>query len=427
MTTKLSTINIFFLKKKEKEINKNMLNVFVFHRDLRLVDHRPLQYCLSLGLPVLPLFVLTPQQTDRNIAIRSIKSLACLFQSLEELDTALRSRHNTPLCVVYGNDVSILEKIHQQYTIHTIVETRDYTPFALKRQQQTSDWCEKNNMQHELIDDLYFFPPGTIRNQSGKIFQKFTPFYKIISKKEIPKPLGHVRGTFFQLDASFYTPLLQLYHHSSDGHWKEEERKYQGGRKEGLRLLKQLPYHYDHLKHFENHSGLSVHHHYGTISVRESYARAEQLIRTKHALLKEFQRQLFWRDYYANIMCFFNELYHTDPLSFQLPLKLSKRKQEIFQQWCDGKTGVAIIDDAMHRLNREGFMPNRMRLITASWLVKDMGVPWRYGERYFANHLLDYDLTQNMMNWIWVASVLPFASAPFRRFSTNMNINDGSW
>ena len=401
------------------------MNVFVFHRDLRLVDHRPLQHCLSLGLPVLPLFVLTPQQTDRNVKIRSLKSLACLFQSLEELSLELISRHNTRLCVVHGNDTDIFDKIHKKYKIHNIVETRDYTPFALKRQEQNRDWCEKNNIGHKLLDDLYFFPPGTIRNQSGKIFQKFTPFYNIISKKQIPKPLGRVRGTFIQLDNSFYTPLEKLYHHSSNGHWKDEKRKYQGGRKEGVCLLKQLPLDYENLKHFENHSGLSVHHHYGTVSVRESYDRAQQLINTHHASLKEFQRQLFWRDYYANIMCFFKELYQTDPLSFQLPPKLSKQKQQVFQQWCDGQTGVSIVDEAMNRLNTEGFMHNRMRLIVASWLVKDMGVPWRYGERYFADRLLDYDLTQNMMNWIWVASVLPFASAPFRRFSTN--INDGSW
>lgn len=399
------------------------MNVFVFHRDLRLVDHRPLQHCLSLGLPVLPLFVLTPQQTDRNVKIRSIKSLACLFQSLEELDLELRVRHKCRLCVVYGNDTDIFEKIHKKYKIHTIVETRDYTPFALKRQEKNGEWCRTTNIQHELLDDLYFFPPGTIRNQAGKVFQKFTPFYNIISKKEIPKPLRRVHGKFLSLDQSFYTPLEKLYHHSSNGHWNDVKRKYQGGRKEGLRLLKQLPIHYDRLGHFENHSGLSVHHHYGTVSVRESYARAQQLA---NASLKEFQRQLFWRDYYANIMCFFKELYHADPLSFQLPPKLSKKKQEIFQQWCDGQTGVAIVDKAMKRLNTEGFMPNRMRLIVASWLVKDMSVPWRYGERYFADRLLDYDLTQNMMNWIWVASVLPFASAPFRRFSTT-NINDGSW
>ena len=199
--------------------------------------------------------------------------------------------------------------------------------------------------------------------------------------------------------------------------WTHEERKYQGGRKEGLSLLHHLPLDYDVSTSFEK-SGLSVHHHYGTISVRESYAHAERMIRQRRAKLKEFQRQLFWRDFYANLMAFFPDLYRIDPLRFQIPKPLSRKQKIILDKWCKGTTGIPIIDAAMNQLNTEGFMPNRFRMIVASWLIKDMKIPWRYGERYFADHLLDYDLTQNMMNWIWVASVLPFASAPFRRFST---------
>ncbi len=399
-----------------------MLNIFLFHRDLRLVDHRPLQHCLSLGFDVLPLFVFDPRQVDPSVKIRSVKSMACLFQSLEELDEQLSSsKHKSRLCLAYGNVIDILAFLHDKHGIHSVVETRDYTPFALKRQETIQNWCQKNSTNHVLIDDLYFFAPGTVLNKSGKVFQKFTPFYNIISKKEIPKPLGEVHGKFSQtiVKTPYSVSLNVLYRKlcPSHPHWTKERRKYKGGRKEGLLLLRHLPLDYDVSKSFEK-SGLSVHHHYGTISVRESYDQAERLIKERHAQLKEFQRQLFWRDFYANIMAFFHELYHVDPLAFQSPKPLSKKQQIVLDKWCNGTTGIAIIDAAMNQLNTEGFMPNRFRMIVASWLIKDMKIPWRYGERYFANHLLDYDLTQNMMNWIWVASVLPFASAPFRRFST---------
>jgi deoxyribodipyrimidine photo-lyase len=394
-----------------------MFNLFLFHRDLRLVDHRPLQQCLSYKLPVIPLFVLEKPQVDPKVPIRSIKSLACLFQSLEELDQEFRSHYQSNLCIMYGEIEKVLSNLLQKKKLHTIVETRDYTPFAVKRQEKIAGWCKKNNLHHVLVEDLYFFPPGTIRNQSGKIYQKFTPFYNIISKKEIPKPTGRVRGgKFHSFETNSLTDIYkQLNPHQPD--WKKEQRKYQGGRKEGLTLLQNLPLDYDVSKSLEK-SGLSVHHHYGTVSVRESYERASQLIQRKHAKLYEFQRQLFWRDFYGNLMAFFKDLYHTDPIQFQAPKPLSGKKKLILEKWCQGTTQIPIIDAAMNQLNTEGFMPNRMRMIVASWLIKDMKIPWRHGEQYFANHLLDYDLTQNMMNWIWVASVLPFASAPFRRFST---------
>lgn len=380
-----------------------------------MTDHRPLSHCVSLRLPVLPLFIMNPRQVDPQVAIRSVKSLACLFQSLEELQQEFSGK----LCIMYGEIPSILSSIHSQKSIQTIVETRDYTPFALQRQQTISQWCHEHDVQHVLMDDLYFFPPGTIRNKSGKVFQKFTPFYRVISEKQIDAPIGKPKGTFVSVTTRYSVSLKPLYQKLSPTQpdWKKEKRKYQGGRKEGLYLLKNLSLNYK--KDSFEKSGLSVHHHYGTISVRESYTRAQQLIQTKKIMvLKEFQRQLFWRDFYGNIMAFFKELYHVNPLQFQSPPLLSSKKKKIFELWCQGNTGIPIIDASMRQLNQEGFMPNRMRMIVASWLIKDMKVPWRYGERYFANHLLDYDLTQNMMNWIWVASVLPFASAPFRRFST---------
>lgn len=397
------------------------VNVFLFHRDLRLADHRPLQNCLSVGLPVVPLFVFDPQQVGKDVAIRSIKSLACLFQSLEELDNGLPDG----LCSMYGDVCKVLSHIHQGHPIQSVVETKDYTPFAMKRQERIHDWCKQNNVGHVLMDDLYFFPPGTIRNKSGGVFQKFTPFYNIISQKDIPKPLGRVHGRFIHVGTSFSVSLKKLYKKicPNNPDWKKERRRHQGGREEGLRLLHSLPLDYDVSKSLEK-SGLSVHHHYGTISIRESYAYSAKLIETKKARLREFQRQLFWRDFYANIMAFFQELYHTDPIAFQSPPPLSGKKKKILDDWCRGTTKIPIIDAAMNQLNTEGFMPNRLRMIVASWLIKDMKIPWRHGERYFANHLLDYDLTQNMMNWVWVASVLPFASAPFRRFSTENVLPD---
>jgi deoxyribodipyrimidine photo-lyase len=112
----------------------------------------------------------------------------------------------------------------------------------------------------------------------------------------------------------------------------------------------------------------------------------------------------------------FETLYGVDPYAFQATGPTQTEKQaRAFRAWCRGTTGVPMVDAGMRELITTGYMHNRVRLVVASWLTKDMGVHWRLGERFFARHLVDYDPAQNMMNWIWVASVLPFASAPFRR------------
>jgi deoxyribodipyrimidine photo-lyase len=156
---------------------------------------------------------------------------------------------------------------------------------------------------------------------------------------------------------------------------------------------------------------LSAHNHFGTLSIREVYARGKKLG------LTEFVRQLWWRDFYGHIMADFKTLYGVDAYEFQkMPAREpSEKAKKAFRDWCEAKTGVPLVDAGMNQLLRTGYMHNRVRLVVASWLVKDMGVHWRLGERFFARHLVDYDPAQNMMNWIWVASVLPFAQAPFRR------------
>lgn len=396
-----------------------MPNVFLFHRDLRLHDHRPLQQCLSQE--TIPVFVLDPFQVSTGVKIMSIKSIACLFQSLVELDVELWERFQARLCIKQGSYPSILSELNKAHGITHVFETKDYTPYARKREAEIRKWCDRNGVGFTSVDDLYFFPPGTILNQSGKVYQKFTPFYNKASRLTIPRPLRVVRGKFRTEPTS--SPVSKILERvwkqlgSASSTWKMETRLHQGGRSEGLRLLKHLKQNYQITSLYR--SGLSVHHHYGTISVRESYHASLSI---SDPSMEEFRRQLFWREFYGNLICYFKELYGSDPLEYQKPniKSLDQDKKKLLKKWCQGKTGVKVVDAAMNQLNTEGFIPNRLRLLCASWLIKDAGVPWRWGERYFANHLLDYDFTQNMLNWLWVAGGLPFAMAPFRRFNPEL-------
>jgi deoxyribodipyrimidine photo-lyase len=182
-----------------------------------------------------------------------------------------------------------------------------------------------------------------------------------------------------------------------------------GGRREGIRILAHdIPKHYerDHDRLDAPTSHLSAHNHFGTVSIREVYWATSQ---------EAFRRQLYWRDFYGHIMAGFEDLYGVGAYEFQAPTRWRKGEREVFEAWSKGATGVPLVDAGIREMLATGFMHNRARMVVASWLVKDKGVHWRWGERFFAQHLVDYDPAQNMMNWIWVASVLPFASAPFRR------------
>ena len=398
--------------------------VFCFHRDLRLADHRPLLEAIRLakeiGSGVIPIFIFTPAQVDKKAPVRSLMSIACMFQCLREVDAELRSL-GSELYIFYGEESDVLRDIYKAVPYYALVETADYTPYAKTRSERIAGVCADVGAIYASHHDLYLHTPGTILNKAGKTFQKFTPFYNVAKEKLVEKVLAGPRDGFFgglgkklgkyqstldKMEATIFT--------SQESRDSVKGRAYQGGRAEGLRLLQDIPRNYAEIHDVlaEKTSGLSVHHHFGSISIRESYWRGHSLG------LDAFVRQLFWRDFYGHIMNDFENLYGVGVHEFKAKGGRgydSAAKKKIFQAWCEGRTGVPLVDAGMRQLLETGFMHNRVRLVVASWLIKDMGVWWKWGELFFAEKLLDYDLTQNMMNWIWVASLLPFSQAPFRR------------
>ena len=261
-------------------------------------------------------------------------------------------------------------------------------------------------------------------NKSGKTFQKFTPFYDTARTKSIPAPIrahdfhfstithgGKKRGTRKRQRFSWQTTLDEMERRFCPV--RNDEIAVRGGRAEGLQLLTKLPQNYANTHDIPSISTsmLSAHNHFGTISIREVYAATRQ---------PSFRRQLWWRDFYGHIMADFENLYGMGAYEFELDKwkrPLSQEKKTWLEEWKKGETGVDLVDAGMKQMLRTGWMHNRLRLVVSSWLTKDKGIHWKHGERFFAQHLVDYDPAQNMMNWIWMASALPFASAPFRKVS----------
>jgi deoxyribodipyrimidine photo-lyase len=395
-----------------------MTTIYLFHRDLRLFDSNGLHAAADLKNPILPLFIFTPTQVSEANPLKSNNSIQFMLNSLHDLENQV-SEYGGKLYFAYGDNVQILKSLKSKIKIAALVETKDYTPYAKKRSKSLKAFCDANSISYKEVDDIYLTEPGAIKTGSGKTFQKFTPFYEKArhSKITVPRPTPEIKWMRLRMGGGGtrklrlrqgLLPLSLIQKRLLPTENKELAVK--GGRAEGLDLLKHIPDDYDKTRDIPavKTSMLSAHNHFGTLSIREVYNAAKGKT--------EFIRQLWWRDFYGHIMADFETLYKTGPYEFQAAEPhQSDAADKAFKDWCAAKTGVPLIDAGMNQLLRTGYMHNRVRLAVASWLVKDKNVHWRKGERFFAQHLVDYDATQNMMNWIWVASVLPFASAPFRR------------
>jgi deoxyribodipyrimidine photo-lyase len=398
--------------------------IYIHNRDLRRPDNRGLEaaaaWAKAHGARIAPVFIFTPAQVGARAPIRSPKSVACMLHGLVELEKS----YNGTLGFYYGDTLAVLKEIAKEGNVGAIFTCADYTPYARARESTIGNWCAGAGIHFQPVDDIYLHAPGKVLNKAGKPFQKFTPFYEKAILRMVDHPRPAVRGPFVSqpIKNSYSVSLDQAIGKMGKGFLDESEgRAYKGGRAEGLKLISKIPENYADIHDMlpEKTSGLSVHNHYGTVSIREVYWKTWPGLGAgsrKH--VDAFIRQLYWRDFYGHVMAAFESLYGVSAYDFQTGARyesLSASDAAVLKAWKEGKTGVPLVDAAMRQMNETGFMHNRARLVVASWLIKDKGIWWRHGERYFAERLLDYDFTQNMLNWCWVASVLPFSQAPFRR------------
>ena len=411
--------------------------IFIFHRDLRLQDNVGLLEAIKLSKKtdekILPVFIFTPEQvTDKN-PYKSTASIQFMLESLEDLDSQLRAVGSQLFCF-FGEPAVVLEKLAAAVSATAVAENLDYTPYAKQRTADIQKICKEKQLEYIGTHDVYLHEPGTILNKSGKMFQKFTPFYEKAVSSAVLEPVAVTATTLKKYlvgsssAASRLTASTTLSEQrsklvGSGGNSKQLAQK--GGRQQGLKILKGLPIilqDYDTRKDTpaQGTSLLSAHNHFGTVSIREVYWAAKKAARKDSPA---FIRQLFWRDFYGHIIDAFEGLYGISPYKFmEKPAQGWKTDRTIFNKWTKGETGHELVDAGMKQLAAEGYIPNRVRLVCASYLVKEEKIHWRWGEKWFAQHLVDYDFAQNFGNWIWVSSVLPFASAPFRRLDPEIQL-----
>lgn len=373
-------------------------SLFIFRRDLRCDDNTALIRALESSTEVIACFIFDPRQTGSH-PYKSEPAFAFMIQSLKDLRSQLKER-KAKLFVFEGMVHEVIQRMIVSEKIDAVYVNEDYTPFSVKRDLAIKKLCEHKGVAFHAFADALLNDPRSVTKNVGGIYTIFTPFFRKASLNEVAKPiLNRHTNYFFGHIKSEDTELLDKI--SCD---PGVELMITGGREKAERILNDLKRFKDYdrerdLPALGATSTLSAHHKFGTCSIRESFHAVAGQLGKGHTLIREF----YWRDFFTHIAYHFPHVFgHAFYEEYDaLPWSADKA---MFKRWCEGVTGFPIVDAGMRELNTTGFMHNRVRMITASFLVKDLHIDWQWGEKYFARKLVDYDPCVNNGNWQWVAS-----------------------
>jgi deoxyribodipyrimidine photo-lyase len=393
-----------------KTFGKSQLNdlvtkgiaLFWFRRDLRLQDNAGLYHALKEDKDVLPLFIFDTEILDK-LDDKTDLRVAFIHQSLTLMQKQLVELGST-LLVLHGNPIEIFKEL----TPRAVYTNHDYEPYAQTRDTQVKEILESKRVVFKTFKDQVIFEKDEVTKDDGKPYTVFTPYSRKWKSKLEESTLKSFATEKYFSNFKKITPvalptLKEIGFQETLFNFPE-------------RLVKQsIVEQYDKQRNFPAIAGttkLSVHLRFGTVSIRKL---AQVALKRNETWLNE----LIWRDFYHMILWHFPQV---ETKSFKPAYdKIDWRNNEKeFAAWCEGKTGYPIVDAGMRELNTTGFMHNRVRMITASFLTKHLLIDWRWGEAYFAKKLLDFDLAANNGGWQWAASSGCDAAPYFRVFNPEL-------
>lgn len=383
--------------------------LFIFRRDFRIIDNNALLLINSKCKNVYTIFIFTPEQVSNSNKFKSDDAVQFMIESLDELSREI-SNNGGKLYLFYGHNNKVIQDSIKAFNIDYVCFNADYTPYALERDAKIMELCNKEKIVCEYAHDYYLHVPGSILNHSGEPYQKFTPYYETAMKIHVESPSTYKKIHFQQKRVQNTISLRDAFSRFT----KENDNiLVHGGRTMAIQCLKtavKMQKHYSktHNELFKPTTQLSAYIKFGCISIREVF----KAFRNNRDLI----RQLYWRDFYMNILYAF-------PSVLGKPLKPAYSKikwhnnTKWFNAWTTGQTGFPVVDACMRQLNETGYMHNRGRLIVSSFLIKTLLINWQHGEKYFANKLVDYDPASNNGNWQWTAGSGADSQPYFRIFN----------
>lgn len=387
---------------------KHEISLFIFRRDLRLFDNTGLIKALSESEEVIPLFICTPIQLSEKNKYKSSNAIQFMIESLYDLDEQINKiNKKCTLWITYDEEIRAINKIYKKINFTGIYVNDDYSPYAIKRDRLIKNYCDKNGIEFNTSTDILLLGDNDIKTNDDKRYVIFTQFYKRalgydIKKINVKKPKNFKPITKEFKDWTIMNVdeyLLRKRYYSFNN-----RIAIHGGRQNGKKILKNIAkfrnYGKTHNIVEKQTTMLSAHNKFGTVSIREVYYAFKNVAKSK-----DLCRQLYWRDFYYYVGIYFKKLYNYEHIRKHTGNKIKwDNDKKLFNKWKSGQTGFPIVDAAMRQLNTTGYMHNRARLIAASFLVKDLLIDWRHGEKYFTKKLVDIDRAQNIGNWNWCSS-----------------------
>jgi deoxyribodipyrimidine photo-lyase len=376
---------------------------FWYRRDLRIHDNHGLYQALTSGYPVRPIFIFDRCILDR-LTNKQDARVHFIHTEIEALKSIFRS-HNSDIEVYYGNPTDIWQNLIQQEGLRGIYTNEDYEPYALLRDQHLSELCSARGVRFQLFKDQVIFAKNEVVKDDGNPYTVFTPYMKKwkLRLQHVPVktfPSETVLDTLdsFQFDKNPSLTDMGFKPSTFDFPPKEIDQ----GRIKNYEQQRDIP-------SIIGTSRLSLHFRFGTLSIREKFLKG-------HSLSEKWINELIWREFYMQILWHFP---HVVSKSFKPAYDriLWRNHPEDFEQWKQGKTGYPMVDAGMRELHATGFMHNRVRMVVASFLCKHLLIDWRWGESYFAEKLLDFELASNNGGWQWAAGSGVDAAPYFRVFN----------
>lgn len=382
-----------------------MKSLFIFRRDLRLYDNTTLGYADNDNNKIIPIFIFDPHQLENKN--RSNNCVQFMIESLKDLDTQLRS-YKSKLYTFYGNPWDIVKNFIQKEAIDTVYVNQDYTVYSKYRDKKIMNVCQNNGIKFVSFEDSMLNNIENIKTETGKYYEKFTSYYNKALQIKVNLPQKHI---YKNLIKNYVCPI-KTYNALDKLYINNPNLYIHGGRQNGIKILKDIHKFskYNDTKNMPKYDTtlLSPHNKFGTVSIREVYHTIKNKLGNNNDLL----RQLYWRDFYYNQMFFNENYYHLDNGKYA-KIKWNNNMDH-YRKWMNGETGIPIVDAGMKQLNKTGYIHNRIRMLAATVLTKILHIDWRLGEKYFQRKLIDYDVTQNIMNWYWISGEAAFSNPYFR-------------
>lgn len=374
------------------------VSIFWFRRDLRFEDNVGLFNALQSEYLVLPLFIF-----DDNILKelpRNDARVQFIHQQLSALYAKLQSVGSSLLCMK-GKPIEVWSQLIHTYEIAAVYTNRDYEPYALQRDADVANLLATQKIPFYTYKDQVIFEKNEILKDDGKPYTVFTPYkrkwllnWNLKPQNPYPKP------EFNQFYKAIF-PCISL----SELGFKPSPIQVKPYTLENLKS-------YAEIRDFpalDQTSYLSVHLRFGTVGIR-------QLVADVKDRSEVFWSELIWREFFMQILYHFPKVVNQNFYS-KFNLVSWRNNETEFKKWCAGQTGYPMVDAGMRQLNQTGYMHNRVRMVVASFLAKHLLIDWRWGEAYFAEKLLDYDLSANNGNWQWAAGTGCDAAPYFRVFN----------